>query len=99
MKQNEAPGFIKVKQGFIQRHNFHPAQILVGGFLIVIFLGTLFLSLPISTKTGEATSLLDALFTTTSAVCVTGLTVVNTAMCIGVLLGKQLFYFVFKLVD
>ena len=80
MKQNEAPGFIKVKQGFIQRHNFHPAQVLVGGFLLLIFLGTLFLSLPISTKSGEATPFLDALFTTTSAVCVTGLTVVNTAM-------------------
>ena len=80
MKQSEAPGFIKVKRGFLQRKNFHPAQILVGGFLIVIFLGTFLLSLPISTKSGEATSLIDALFTTTSAVCVTGLTVVNTSM-------------------
>lgn len=80
MKQSETPGFIKVKRGFIQRQNFHPAQILVGGFLIVILLGTLLLSLPISAANGEATSLIDALFTTTSAVCVTGLTVVNTSM-------------------
>ncbi len=80
MKHNEAPGFIKKKKNFIQRQNLHPAQILVGGFLIVIILGTFLLSLPISTNSGEPTPLIDALFTTTSAVCVTGLAVVNTAM-------------------
>lgn len=80
MKQSEAPGFIKLKQGFMQRQNLHPAQVLVGGFLMVIFLGTLLLALPISAVNGEATPLIDALFTATSAVCVTGLSVVNTSL-------------------
>ena len=80
MKHKELPGFIKNKKNFFQRQNLHPAQVLVGGFLIVIILGTFLLSLPISTNSGEATSVIDALFTTTSAVCVTGLAVVNTSL-------------------
>ncbi|MGL4363439.1 MAG: TrkH family potassium uptake protein [Cellulosilyticaceae bacterium] len=55
-----------------------PSQILAGGFLAVITVATILLMLPISTQSGESTSLIDALFTSTSAVCVTGLVVVNT---------------------
>ncbi|WP_300379295.1 TrkH family potassium uptake protein [Clostridium sp.] len=53
-------------------------QILVLGFICVILVGATLLSLPISSKSGEATNFLDAAFTATSATCVTGLTTLNT---------------------
>ncbi len=55
-----------------------PAQSFVIGFLFVILVGSLILSLPISVRDGEEISYIDALFTSTSAVCVTGLVVVDT---------------------
>ena len=54
-------------------------QVISLGFLSVILLGSLLLMLPIATKSGQCTSFLDALFTATSAVCVTGLVVNDTA--------------------
>jgi len=54
-----------------------PSQILLAGFVATILGGTLLLSLPFATTHGI--SLVDALFTSTSSVCVTGLTVKNTA--------------------
>ncbi|XKF89496.1 TrkH family potassium uptake protein [Microbacterium lacus] len=57
----------------------HPAQAVVVGFSGAVFLGTTLLALPISSVQGEATDFYDALFTATSAVCVTGLTSVDTA--------------------
>lgn len=57
----------------------NPPQMLVGSFLLVIAFGTLCLkSLP-GLYTGQPLSWVDALFTSTSAVCVTGLIVVDTA--------------------
>lgn len=53
-------------------------QILALGFILVILIGALLLTLPIATTSGESTNFLDALFTSTSAVCVTGLIVVDT---------------------
>ncbi len=47
-------------------------------FVTLILLGTLLLSLPISTTQEEQVSIINALFTATSAVCVTGLVVVST---------------------
>ena len=58
-------------------NKFSP-MLLVYGFAIVIAVGTLLLALPISSKTGQFTSPIDAFFTSTSAVCVTGLVVVDT---------------------
>ncbi|MBP1048373.1 Trk family potassium uptake protein [Enterococcus sp. BWM-S5] len=55
-------------------------QVLALGFLLIIFVGGSLLSLPFFSKNGEATPFIDALFTATSAVCVTGLTTLNTAM-------------------
>ncbi|MGI6703559.1 MAG: TrkH family potassium uptake protein [Clostridia bacterium] len=55
-----------------------PSQVLVLGFAAIILLGTLLLSLPAATADDEEIGLLDALFTATSAVCVTGLVVVDT---------------------
>lgn len=56
-----------------------PTQILVLGFLFLIFSGGVLLSLPLSSADGSFTPFLDSLFTSASATCVTGLTVVNTA--------------------
>ncbi|MDI3533757.1 MAG: trk/ktr system potassium uptake protein [Thermosediminibacterales bacterium] len=56
--------------------NLNPTQMVVLGFVVAIFTGTILLYLPISTN--EPISFLDALFTATSAVCVTGLVVVDT---------------------
>lgn len=57
----------------------HPAQSIVSGFTVVLLLGTGALMLPAASRSGEGTNFYDALFTATSAVCVTGLTVVDTA--------------------
>ena len=55
----------------------HPATIVLTSFLLMIVIGTFALKLPISTWPGHI-SWVDALFTATSAVCVTGLAVVDT---------------------
>ncbi len=55
-----------------------PAVILAVSFALLILAGTLALMLPIASAAGQATPPLDALFTATSAVCVTGLVVVDT---------------------
>ncbi len=57
---------------------FKPEQVIIGGFALLILFGAVLLCLPVSTYRGEHTSFLDALFTSTSAVCVTGLVVVDT---------------------
>ncbi len=57
---------------------FHPAQTLLLSFLIVIIAGAIFLLLPKATAPGKELNVLDAFFTSTSAVCVTGLIVVDT---------------------
>lgn len=56
-----------------------PARLIIFGFLLQILAGSLLLSLPIATQSGERASYLDALFTATSATCVTGLVVQDTA--------------------
>ncbi|EIW13558.1 Potassium uptake protein, integral membrane component, KtrB [Lactiplantibacillus pentosus KCA1] len=52
---------------------------MVAGFIILIMIGTVLLSLPWATPAGVHTSLIDVVFTAASATCITGLTVVNTA--------------------
>src|SRR5664279_4400106 len=56
----------------------HPARIALGAFGSVILLFTGLLSLPMATESGQRAPFIDALFTATSAVCVTGLTTVDT---------------------
>lgn len=53
-------------------------QLIAVGFLFIILIGTILLMLPISSRTGEVTPFLDAMFTAVSASCVTGLVVVDT---------------------
>ena len=55
------------------------ARLLVYSFLVIIIIGSALLMLPGSTIDGEGLAFIDALFTSTSAVCVTGLIVVDTA--------------------
>ena len=57
-----------------------PAQIIILGFLFLIAVGTALLMLPVSTSGPGGASFLDALFTATSATCVTGLVVQDTAL-------------------
>ncbi|MGH8064324.1 MAG: TrkH family potassium uptake protein [Candidatus Entotheonellia bacterium] len=57
---------------------FTPARVIASSFAGTILVGTVLLTLPIATAEGRGTGLLDALFTSTSAVCVTGLIVLDT---------------------
>ena len=60
-------------------NQFSSARIILFGFIIMIFLGASILSLPVSSRNGDFTPFIDALFTATSASCVTGLIVYDTA--------------------
>jgi len=60
------------------RH-FTSFQVIILGFFSVILLGSLLLMLPFATRDGHGASFADGLFTATSAVCVTGLIVHDTA--------------------
>ena len=55
-----------------------PAKIIAIAFALIIALGTALLMLPISSRDGQSASLIGALFTATSATCVTGLTMYDT---------------------
>ena len=59
---------------------FSYTRMIAFGFLAVILMGTLLLSLPIAARSGVRTPLIDCFFTATSATCVTGLTVLDTYM-------------------
>lgn len=62
----------------IRTYQLTPTQILVLGFVSVITIGTILLSLPLAAADGHFIAPLDALFTATSAICVTGLIVKDT---------------------
>lgn len=62
----------------IRGFELNPPRILMLGFGSLILLGAILLNLPIATKIGESIGFIDALFTSASAVCITGLAVVNT---------------------
>lgn len=62
----------------ISQWKLTPYQILVLGFAGLIIFGASLLTLPVASVTGERLGFIDALFTATSAVCVTGLVVVDT---------------------
>lgn len=55
-----------------------PVRLIAFSFIVIIAVGTLLLTLPISSRTGQFTGFWDCLFTATSATCVTGLVVVDT---------------------
>ena len=62
-------------KGFIQQN---PAFLIAASFALVILTGAVLLTLPVSSREGEFTPFLNALFVATSATCVTGLTVYDT---------------------
>jgi len=65
------------KRGILAYYASRPAQLLAVSFFLTIAVGTVLLMLPLA-ATGAAANIYDALFTATSAVCVTGLTVQDT---------------------
>lgn len=66
-------------RNFISHLGLKPAQLMTTSFFFTICVGAILLTLPTATTAGNNTSLLDAFFTSTSAVCVTGLIVKDTA--------------------
>lgn len=61
-----------------EKFRFSATQVIILGFLLLILIGGIVLSLPISSSSGNFTSLEDSMFTAVSATCVTGLTVVSS---------------------
>ena len=74
---NKAPSASKILKRI--RKSFSPVQVVVLSFLLIITIGGVLLSLPISHAENESVPVLDAFFTAVSAVCVTGLTTLATA--------------------
>lgn len=63
----------------VLKRRLSPVQIITLGFLLIIFLSSLILSLPVASANHQNTNYIDALFTATTSVCVTGLVTVTTA--------------------
>lgn len=63
----------------LSRLNFTPSTLFIFSFVLLIFIGTGLLMLPEMTTSGNGAGFIEALFTSTSASCVTGLIVVDTA--------------------
>lgn len=70
------------------KRKISPYLLIILGFLTVILLGTGLLLLPFATKSGYQLSFVDALFTATSAVCVTGLVSVESIASVFSVFGK-----------
>lgn len=67
------------KRSALTRLELNPAQAIITGFAAIILAGAILLSLPVAAADGTPSPFLTALFTATSATCVTGLVVVDTA--------------------
>src|SRR2546422_9614340 len=67
------------KRSALVRLELNPAQTIVVGFSTIVLAGAFLLSLPVASAAGRPVPFLTALFTATSATCVTGLAVVDTA--------------------
>lgn len=61
----------------LNKTRMNPAQLFIASFLLIIFIGAFMLSFPKATTTPGSLRYIDALFTATSAVCVTGLSTIN----------------------
>ena len=62
----------------MKKKELSTTQIILLGFLCAIIIGTVLLSLPICSASGKGTPLIDALFTSTTSICVTGLVTLDT---------------------
>lgn len=67
-----------IRDHVIKSKSLNGTRIVVGSFAVIILVGTLLLCLPVASRSGESVGLLTALFTATSATCVTGLVLVDT---------------------
>jgi trk system potassium uptake protein TrkH len=76
--ERHRPELITVKAPKRLRRAPPPALSLLALFAVLISVGTVLLMLPVATSSGEPTRFIDALFTATSAACVTGLVVLDT---------------------
>jgi potassium uptake TrkH family protein len=76
------PGILRGGSGARERRRAfafrHPAQLVVVGFAAAVLVGTLLLMLPLSRTGPDGAPFMTALFTSTSAVCVTGLAITDT---------------------
>ena len=72
--QKSVRGEARKKKGFLSR----PVRVICLSFALVIFVGTVLLCLPISSKSRTFTPVINCLFTATSATCVTGLITYDT---------------------
>jgi len=57
----------------------HPAQVVIAAFVVAVTVSTSLLLLPVATESGASAPFVTVVFTATSAVCVTGLSVVDTS--------------------
>ncbi|MGC9336920.1 MAG: TrkH family potassium uptake protein [Candidatus Cloacimonadia bacterium] len=78
------------------RFRNQPAKIILISFLITILFGTILLSLPFASSTGESIGFINALFTSTSATCVTGLIVLDTGSAFS-LFGKVIIFILMQI--
>lgn len=69
----------KIRNSFYERIMLKPGMVLVIGIAVIILIGGILLNLPMSSNSGKSIGFIDAIFTATSAVSVTGLVPVNTA--------------------
>lgn len=91
--KNKGPLYLQDKK---YRMQITPVQLIVLGYLTFAVLGTFLLSLPFSLRPEVRLSFIDALFTATSAISVTGLTVVDTPETFS-LAGKIILAFLFQI--
>jgi len=70
---------VKPAHPVIKWINAKPARLIILSFMLVIFVGAILLAMPFASQDRNSVGFLNALFTSTSATCVTGLVVVDTA--------------------
>ena len=70
---------MRTKFHLLRRKDLNATRIVAGSFAAIILLGTILLSLPVASRSGQSPGLLTCLFTATSSTCVTGLVLVDTA--------------------
>ncbi|WP_186565071.1 TrkH family potassium uptake protein [Lawsonibacter celer] len=69
-----------LRNRLIRSRSLNATRIVAGSFAVIILIGALLLTLPIASRDGQSAGFFTALFTATSATCVTGLILVDTAV-------------------
>ena len=71
----------------MRKNKVSTTQIIALGFVILVVVGGLLLMLPVASRDGQWTSLIDAMFTAGTSSCVTGLVVVNTLVVVHIVVS------------